>query len=174
MEFIQTAKDVIVSKEWPKPKLTCIIIWRPFAQHVWSYGSKCESTVRSRSHIRSSIKVTDLFNQQCICYCWISTRRLKMILLLDFAVAFDGLQRPKTNKQSNKKNLKKHGIHFNISIDRDSLMVRQTDRLTNHKKTTNYAIWFLDPQNMIVDIKIIIVTNYVGGVLCLSRTSAWL
>ena len=35
---------------------------------------------------RSCVKVTDLLNQTCVCYCSISTRNLKMMLLLDFAV----------------------------------------------------------------------------------------
>ena len=36
---------------------------------------------------RSSVKVTYLFYQTCAWYCGIRTRNLKMMLLLDFAVA---------------------------------------------------------------------------------------
>ena len=36
---------------------------------------------------RSSVKVTYLFYQTCAWYCCIRTRNLKMMLLLDFAVA---------------------------------------------------------------------------------------
>ena len=57
---------------------------------------------------RSSVKVTDLFYQTCVCYCWISTRNLKMMLLLDFAVA-------RLNRTSGKKT---HGNHSNNNIDR--------------------------------------------------------
>ena len=56
---------------------------------------------------RSSVKVTDLFYQHCVCYCWISTRNLKMMLLLDFAVTAE-------NRSGGKKPL---GDHSNNNID---------------------------------------------------------
>ena len=62
---------------------------------------------------RSSVKVTDLLHLHCICYCWISTRNLKMMLLLDFAVAI-------VNCTGGKKT---HGNHFNNNTDREYLSV---------------------------------------------------
>ena len=53
------------------------------------------------------MKVTNLLNQTCVWYCWIRTRNLKMMLLLDFAVAcvdWTGLHRWKQKKKKKKKN----------------------------------------------------------------------
>ena len=51
MEFVQTTKDFITSKEWTDLTLDCVKILR-LAQQVSSYGSNFESMVRSRSHIK--------------------------------------------------------------------------------------------------------------------------
>ena len=71
---------------------------------------------------RSSVKVTYLFYQHCICYCCISTRNLKMMLLLDFAVA-------SVNRSGGKKN---HGNHSNNNIDR-----RVTSSVNNNNNNNN-------------------------------------
>ena len=55
----------------------------------------------------SSVKVTDLLNLHCVCYCCICTRNLMMMLLLDFAVAI-------VNCIGGKKT---HGNHSNNNID---------------------------------------------------------
>ena len=31
-EFVQAAKDILLSEEWPKPQLHSVIVWRCFAQ----------------------------------------------------------------------------------------------------------------------------------------------
>ena len=62
---------------------------------------------------RSSVKVTYLFYQTCVSYCCISTRNLKMMLLLDFAVA-------RLNRSGGKKN---HDNHSNNNTDREYLSV---------------------------------------------------
>ena len=74
---------------------------------------------------RSSVKVTYLFYQTCAWYCWIRTRNLKMMLLLDFAVAC--VDCTGGNKKKTKKN-KKHGNRFNNNIDREYLSVNKYKR----------------------------------------------
>ena len=67
---------------------------------------------------RSSVKVTYLFYQTCAWYCCIRTRNLKMMLLLDFAVAC--VDCTGGNKKKPQKN---HGNRFNNNIDREYLSV---------------------------------------------------
>ena len=40
MELLQIAKDILISEEWPLPKLHSVKIWRCFVQQEQSYGSK--------------------------------------------------------------------------------------------------------------------------------------
>ena len=67
------------TEEWPSPMSACV----KFGDVLLRYGSKCACMAKSSS----SIKVPDLLNQHCICYCWASTGFLNMILLLHFAIA---------------------------------------------------------------------------------------
>ena len=43
MQFVHIAKDFIISKEWPQPKLACGLIWKRFTEQVLRYGSKGKS-----------------------------------------------------------------------------------------------------------------------------------
>ena len=52
MEYLQIAKDILASEEWPYPKLYSVKIWRCFVQQEQSHGTKYERTERSRSHIK--------------------------------------------------------------------------------------------------------------------------
>ena len=60
MEFVQTAKDFVTSKEWPKPKPARVDIWRCFAQQIVSYDSKSERWQGQGRASRSSVKVTEI------------------------------------------------------------------------------------------------------------------
>ena len=53
MEFLQIAKDILASEEWPEPKLHSVKIWRCFVPQKQSYGSKYKRTERSRSHVKA-------------------------------------------------------------------------------------------------------------------------
>ena len=52
MEFVQTAKDIFASEEWPEPKLASVKIWRCLDKQVGSHCPKCKSMVRSRLHFK--------------------------------------------------------------------------------------------------------------------------
>ena len=100
---------------------------------------------------RSSVKVTDLLNQTCVCYCWISTRNLKMMAIARFCCSVLPLPRW---KQKNKKNTETGSITILTESTSQSIIIMRfvptNYLLYKMKKVSSHTCTFcnLEPETI--------------------------